>query len=134
MMGVDIDKPFHRERVGRTLPIRRNPGLRYHGVFPAIAERLRPVSRRASDGRIVVGATEGQLLDEAGILDALILRLRRYHPLGANGAMLVDEMAVSFERFTGRVLEITTEREISGPEFSPNFEEGVVGRWLNDQL
>jgi hypothetical protein len=104
------------------------------GVFPATAERLHPVSLPHTGGRPIEGSPMRPVLEQAGVLDAQLLRLQRYDAPRKNGELVIDELAITFERLSGRILEIGSEREPSGPEFSENFDEGALGRWLNAQL
>jgi hypothetical protein len=74
------------------------------------------------------------VLEDSNVLDAQVIRFQRFHEPTESGEIVIDEISLALERYSGRVLEISSEREPSGPVYADNFELGVLGRWLRAHL
>ena len=134
LLGAVLVRPFHRQRLGRVPGLDGRPLVSPDGQFPAIAERLHPIARAVANRQAIGRGETTQVIDQDGILDGQLVRFQRYHRPEKNGEILGDELVVTLERGSARVLEIGTEREVSGPEYAETFEFGPLGRWLRSKI
>lgn len=132
---------YHREQLGVA---RCGTEFRNHlhfGLHPAQVEKAHSVfsSMNGSasfepvrDSPFSPSTTNGKVVDDAGLLDALVLKLWRLHRQpepGGQRAILVDELVITLERDSGRLIYVETSRDLF--EWGrKNPESTAWGRWL----
>jgi hypothetical protein len=98
------------------------------GLAPALSTRFHPL-RLPAGHPIAPPRMTAELHVENGILDVIGVKWERFLPHGTVD-LLFDQLSILLTPDTGKVLQITTLRDVFCPNGANDIEAHPVGRWL----
>lgn len=142
--GRDLYSATHRERLGPAAISAEHERWLRRGLHPSLDGKTYELWRGPQSTELLKrssgnsdGADELTLVDRSGVLDVQILKVQRVYE-GAITAglrdLLLDEIAIYFDRQTSRVISIGVLHDLFGYQFgypdAARFAQSMLGQWL----